>query len=158
VPAITRLINVAFQVERFFITGARTTEEECARHLDDEGTTLLVAEPTDSPGGPIVGTVLVRIQEAHGYFGMLAIAPDQQRRGVGRTLIEAAEALARQHGCTAMEIRVVDLRTELPPLYEALGYRMSGTAPFPETDQLLQPARFLLMSKPLGPSPAPTPR
>lgn len=148
-PAVVSLINAAFEVERFFIRGPRTTEDECARHLTAEGTTLLVATATDAPDEPILGTVVVRTQGTRGYFGMLAIDPDQRRRGVGRRLITAAEDLARHQGCTSMEIRVVDLRTELPPLYEAMGYRITGTAPFPEPDKLLQPARFLVMSKPL---------
>ena len=149
IPAVVGLINSAFQVEQFFIREVRTTEEECARHLAEEGTTILVAAATDSPGEPIAGTVLVRIQGTRGYFGMLAIAPNRQRRGVGRRLIGAAEDLARTRGCTVMEIRVVDLRTELPPLYEALGYRVAGTAPFSEPGKLLHPAHFVLMSKSL---------
>ncbi len=147
--AITRLINAAFEVEQFFITGPRTTEDECARHLAAEGTTILVATATDAPDDPILGTVVVRMQGARGYFGMLAIAPDRQGEGFGRRLIGAAEDLARRHGCTRMEIRVVDLRTELPPLYEALGYRVTGTAPFSEPATLRRPAHFLVMSKPL---------
>ncbi len=150
VPAIARLINAAFRVERFFVTGPRITEEECARDLTEEGTTILVATATHPRGEDIVGTVVVRVEGTHGYFGMLAIAPDRQGRGVGRRLIGAAEDLARGRGCITMEIRVVDLRTELPPFYEALGYRITGTAPFSEPGKLLQPALFLLMSKPLG--------
>lgn len=156
VPAIVRLINTAFQVEQFFVRGVRTTEEECARHLTAEGSTILVAESATASGGPIVGTVVIRIQGTRGYFGMLSIAPDRQGQGFGRKLIDAAEDWARQGGCTTMEIRVVDLRRELPPLYEALGYRITGTAPFSEPDKLLQPARFLIMSKLLRADPAAT--
>lgn len=157
VPAIVRLINTAFQVEQFFVTGVRTTEEECAQYLATEDTAILVAESANASGGPIVGTVVVRIQGTCGYFGMLSIAPDRQGQGFGRRLIDAVEDRARQGGCTTMEIRVVDLRRELPPLYEALGYRITGTAPFSEPDKLLQPAHFIIMSKLLGADPATTP-
>ncbi len=150
VPAITRLINVAFRVEQFFVTGPRITEEECARDLAEEGTTILVATATHPRGEEFVGTVVVRIRGTRGYFGLLATAPDRQGQGVGRRLIGAAEDLARERGCTTMEIRVVDLRTELVPFYEALGYRITGTAPFSEPGKLLRPALFLLMSRPLG--------
>ncbi len=52
VPAITRLINVAFQVERFFITGARTTEEECGPHSERRDLPTRVTTPWQgrSPG------------------------------------------------------------------------------------------------------------
>ena len=58
---------------------------------------------------------------ARAYFGMLAVAPAAQGRGLGRALIEAAEAHARREGAGAMDIRVVSLRTELFPFYRRFG-------------------------------------
>lgn len=147
-PAVVDLINAAFQVEQFFVTGERTSVEECAGLLDEDETCLLVAEPADSPG-PLLGALVVRVRDTRGYFGMLSIAPGHQGRGLGRALVSAAENHCRRAGCETIEISVVDVRTELPAFYKPLGYRVTGTAPFPAPERLLRPAHFVLMSKPL---------
>ena len=49
-------------------------------------------------------------------------------------------------GCGAMDIRVVNLRTELPPFYRRLGYAEAGTEPV-EEPRALQPFHFIVMSK-----------
>ena len=49
-----------------------------------------------------------------------------------------------------MEIHVVDLRQELPPIYRRLGYVEVGTEPFPDAERAKRAARFIVMTKPLG--------
>ena len=49
-----------------------------------------------------------------------------------------------------MEIHVVDLRRELPPLYRRLGYVEVGTEPFPDAEQPKLACQFIVMEKPLG--------
>jgi hypothetical protein len=49
---------------------------------------------------------------------------------------------------------VVDLRRELPPFYRRLGYRQTGTEPFPDRHRAKRPCKFLLMSKTLAGAPA----
>ena len=68
---------------------------------------------------------------------------------MGRRLIEAAEDYARASGCTAMDIRVVNLRTELPPFYKKLGYTETGDVEPASDPRALQPFCFVRMSKPL---------
>jgi hypothetical protein len=58
------------------------------------------------------------------------------------------EADFRTAGCRAVDIRVVNLRTELPPIYRRLGYLETGIQPF-EDPRASQPCHFILMSKPL---------
>jgi hypothetical protein len=48
-----------------------------------------------------------------------------------------------------MDLRIVNLREELPPFYRRLGYVETGTAPFPEEIKSKLPCHFVLMSKPL---------
>jgi predicted N-acetyltransferase YhbS len=142
--AVTALINAAYQVERFFVDGDRTSEDEVRRHMAKG--TFLVAEQDD--GAPI-GCVYTEQRGDRGYFGLLAVDPAQHGKGVGRTLIAAAEARFLRAGCRAVDISVVDLRTELPPFYRRLGYVETGTAPFPDPDKATRPCHFILMSKPL---------
>ena len=60
----------------------------------------------------------------------------------------AAEKYCLDVGCRAIDIKIVDLGTELPPFYKSLGFVEQGEAPF-ENPQATKPARFRLMSKQL---------
>ena len=56
----------------------------------------------------IVGSVRVRmLDEETGFFGLLAVHPDDQGSGVGRELIRFAEQLARERGAGQMELRLL---------------------------------------------------
>jgi ribosomal protein S18 acetylase RimI-like enzyme len=78
---------------------------------------------------------------------MLSIDPACQRKGLGRQLIDAAEARARDRGCRVIDIHIVDLREELPPYYRRLGYVETGTLPFSEPERASRPCSFVVMSK-----------
>jgi hypothetical protein len=45
-------------------------------------------------------------------------------------LVEAAEGYCRKRGCQMMELTVLSLRPELPPLYRKWGYLETGTEEF----------------------------
>ena len=141
--AVTALINAAYQVERFFLDGDRTSEDEVRRYMAKG--TFLIAEQDAAP----IGCVYTEQRGDRGYFGLLAVNPGQHGKGVGRALIEAAEARFRRAGCRAVDIQVVDLRIELPPFYRRLGYVETGTAPFADTEKATRPCHFILMSKQL---------
>ena len=79
---------------------------------------------------------------------MLSIAPERQRQGAGRRLIDAVESRARERGCRFMDIHIVNLREELPPYYRRLGYVESGTLPFSEPERASKPCFFIVMTKP----------
>ena len=147
IPALIPLVNAAYQVEKFFKVGERTDEAEL-RELLKKGRFLLLEE-----GTKLIGCVYVEQRGDRGYFGMLAVSPDRQKQGIGTRLIAAAEEFFREQGCRAVELTVVDKRTELPPLYERFGYRVTGTAPFPaDIMPVKMPCSFVVMSKPLGQS------
>jgi GNAT superfamily N-acetyltransferase len=80
---------------------------------------------------------------------MLAVDPRQQGRGIGRQMMAAAERHALSLGCRAVDIRVVNLRLELPPFYRALGYVDAGTQ-HADTSASTQPFHYVLMTKTIG--------
>jgi GNAT superfamily N-acetyltransferase len=83
---------------------------------------------------------------------MLAVRPDAQGRGLGGRLIAEAEAWAARAGASVMDIKVVNLRTDLLPRYARMGYVATGTEPY-EHRPVLQPCHFILMEKGLrGPA------
>lgn len=145
-PGIMKLTNDAFQVERFFKLDDRLDEEHTRMYFKS-GRFLLVEE-----GGRLIGSVYVELRGDSGYLGLLSVDPERQKSGLGRRLVAAAEEFAREMGARHMDLRVVHLRTELPPLYEKLGYKVSGTEPIPEelVAKVSQPCHFIVMSKPLG--------
>jgi ribosomal protein S18 acetylase RimI-like enzyme len=89
--------------------------------------TLLLAENRD---GRILASVYTELRGTHGYLGMLAVDPAHQRSGLGRRLMQAAEAHFRDHGCNRLEITVLSMRPELLPIYRRFGFVETGTEEF----------------------------
>ncbi|GIW15359.1 MAG: hypothetical protein KatS3mg063_1212 [Tepidiforma sp.] len=149
--ALVRLINLAYRVEDFFKAVDRTNLDEVRACFEREQ--FLVARDS---AGELLGCIRYSAAPPEGHFGMLAVHPDAQGRGIARRLIEAVEARCRQAGCRALTLEVASPRTELPPLYERFGFRVAGTRPWPDhaLHELKQPAHFIVMSKELAPSPA----
>jgi len=141
--AITRLINTAFQVERFFLGADRLTIAEVLDRLA-KGRFILAEE-----NAAITGCVHVEPNGERAYLGLLSVEPSLQGSGLGKRLLEAAEDHCRAAGCRFMDLRVVNLRTELPGYYRKFGYIQSGVMPFPEGIQTILPCHLLIMSKPL---------
>lgn len=57
-----------------------------------------------------------------GRITLLVVSQDKRREGIGRTLVEAAEARLRKLGCGRVEITVGDRRSEAQGFYRHLGY------------------------------------
>ncbi len=148
VPALLVLINRAYEVEHFFAVGDRTDTEEM-RALFGAGDFLILDAP--QAGEPPLGSVYVEARpDARAYLGLLSVQPAQQKNGVGRALVLAAEDHGRLLGARFMELAVVDLRTELTDWYARLGYAVSGEAAVPDKPgRFSRPVRFLRMEKPL---------
>jgi N-acetylglutamate synthase-like GNAT family acetyltransferase len=153
-PAITALVNRAFEVEAFFKRGDRTTLDEI-RGMMQVGRFLLIGNQED---GSVDACVYVELNGPAAYFGMLSVAPSLQGKGAGRRLIDAVESQARAAGCARVEIHAVNLRTELVPYYRRLGYVETGLLPFPDNLRITQPCHFIVMTKPLGVAATPTSR
>lgn len=143
--ALLQLTNTAFEVERFFKNEDRLNASKLRSYFD-KGNFLVLEE-----GGRLVASVYVERSGDRAYLGLLAVDPSQQKRGLGRRLTTAAEEFAREMGARFMDLTVVNLRTELPPIYKKLGYRITGTTPFP-ADQMpvTQTCHFICMTKELG--------
>ncbi len=146
IAAIVRLVNRAFEVELFFLNGDRTSLENVAEMMA-KGEYLLA----ESPEGQLLGCVYFEKRGERAYFGMLSVDPALKGTGLGRLLIEAVENHACKLGCVAMDITVVNLRTELPPYYRRFGYEISGELPPPEPMRVRSkvPCHLVRMSKSL---------
>jgi GNAT superfamily N-acetyltransferase len=138
--ALVSLINCAFQVEKFFIDRDRIDLEQVLA-LFGRGE-FLIAD--------LAGCVYIEPRGDRCYLGLLSVSPSSQGAGLGRGLMQAAENRARELGCDFMDIKVVDLRQELPPFYRRLGYVETGTSDFTPGVETLLPCHFLDMSKRLA--------
>ena len=59
-----------------------------------------------------------------GYLEAWYVEPDWRRGGIGRALVERAEAWARSQGCTEMASDTTPRYVLSPAAHEALGYRV----------------------------------
>jgi ribosomal protein S18 acetylase RimI-like enzyme len=153
--SLTALVNQAFEVERFFIDGQRTTADEIATLIGSgrSGGFLVLeyergicAAILFQPPGVHAG-----VPPSHAYLGMLSVLPELQGMGLGRRLVRVAEAMAEATGATSMSLQVVNLREELSRWYRSLGYREVGTLPF-NGRMLKRPCHFIEMEKTLAPA------
>lgn len=140
-PALHLLIEGAYRGdsakrgwthEAELLDGQRTDEDALAAMFDDPAERLLVAERD----GVLIGCVSVRdLGEGGAYLGLLTVDPGAQAGGLGRRLLEAAEADARAAGAMRMEMTVIRQRPELIAWYERRGYAVTGERrPFPHGD------------------------
>ena len=141
--ALVRLINAAFQVERFFLGSDRLNLAEVRSRME-RGVFLLFED-----SGGLVGCVYAELRGERGYIGLLSVEPERQKSGLGRVLMNAAEQYFREKNCRIAELRIVNLRTELPPYYRHFGYREAGTEPFPKEIPAILPCSFIVMVKEL---------
>lgn len=145
VDAIARVVNAAFRrAESFFVNRDRI-DAEALRRMMEKGKFLLAEK-----GGELLGCVYLEFRGERAYFGLLAVDPARQKKGLGQRLIREVEDVARGAGCRFMDIRIVNLRKELPPFYRRLGYVETGAAPFPAEVVTKERCYFIVMSKLLG--------
>lgn len=97
--------------------------------LQDEGNVISVAV---RPDGQIVGWVQVYerqllMVDRHVEMGGLVVDEEFRGRGIGRMLVDWAEAWAREHGCGALYLRSNVDREAAHHFYEGLGYQLVKT-------------------------------
>lgn len=122
---------------------ARPDEADAVRDVVHEAYRHYIAR-IGKPPGPMLDDYAQRIadaqtwvlEDAGGIAGILvleetadsllldniAVAPGQQGKGVGRALLEFAEAEARRRGFTAIHLYTHELMTENLSLYSRIGY------------------------------------
>ncbi|MEO5948205.1 MAG: GNAT family N-acetyltransferase [Chitinophagaceae bacterium] len=99
----------------------------------------------------IIGSVYLDIQERGLYLGMLTVSPLLQAGGIGKQLMYASEAFAKENNCSCIFMNVISIRHELVAWYEKLGYYKTGeTKPLPADNRFgvpTQPIEFAIMEK-----------
>ncbi|MEP6905874.1 MAG: GNAT family N-acetyltransferase [Gemmatimonadales bacterium] len=148
ISELVRVINAAFRVEDFFISGDRTNPAEIAVRMADPEACILVVDRDDSAA--LAAAVIVEVHGRRGHFAMLSVDPPSQGRGLARFLMTAVEDHCLAAGCESLDLAVVNLREELPAFYTAMGFVPVDTAPFPDKEKLRRDAHMVLMTKRLA--------
>jgi len=143
--AVAALVNSAYRgelaqkgwtSESYLLGGQRTDEQSLRADLAaTAGSALLTLR--DAEDVPPHACVWVQpSDDGAWYVGMVTVSPLRQAGGIGRTMLEAAEAYARERGGKSMEMTVISVRDTLIAWYERRGYRLTGaTEPFPYGDE-----------------------
>lgn len=166
VGAIVRLVDSAYRgdasragwtTEADLLDGRRTDAEAVSAVVETRGSAMLVAEA----GGHLAGCCqLERRADGEVYFGMFAVRPGWQGRGLGREILAEAERLAREEwGAVTMVMTVLFQRLDLIAWYQRRGYRLTGRSrSFPYGDERFGIPRrpdlsFVELAKRLAPGP-----
>jgi len=131
---ISELVNAAYRGvdgrrgwthEAELIAGERTRSRDVAAMIDGNSTAVLIRRGDNRHS--LLGCVAIEMNSAsHCTISMLAIAPERQVAGYGRSLLADAEQFAAEQGATIAKITVVEQREELIAWYERRGYRRTG--------------------------------
>lgn len=72
--------------------------------------------------GEIVTTVMVGYEGHRGWINYLAVAPEHQRKGFGRRMMDEAERLLRKEECPKVNLQVREANEAAIKFYQSLGY------------------------------------
>jgi ribosomal protein S18 acetylase RimI-like enzyme len=167
-PEVSDLVNAAYRGEGGkagwtsevgIVDGQRTTAAALREELGiSDAVSILVLRDAKEI------LACVRLERTAGirgqpicYIGMLAVRPGAQDRGLGRLMLQRAEAEGLAMGAHVARMTVVSVRRSLIAWYERHGYRRTGeTEPFPYEDArfgapLRSDLEFVVLEKPLAP-------
>ena len=113
-----------------YATEVEQMTQRLARVLADGEHRVFVADV--DKGGAVVGWLQVHLtkiieSEPRGEIVGLVVTADARGRGIGRKLVEAAEAWAKEQGAESVGVRCNATRKEAHAFYERLGFRAAKT-------------------------------
>jgi ribosomal protein S18 acetylase RimI-like enzyme len=150
VPELALLINSSYRgesskkgwtTEANLIGGQRIDDHSLAGQMADPNAVIL---KNTNDEGKITGCVYLQKQADKLYLGMLTVSPILQANGLGRQLLQAAEAYARSINYHTITMTVITTRTELLEWYERRGYSKTG-----EVIRLIIPEKFGILKQPV---------
>jgi GNAT superfamily N-acetyltransferase len=144
VPRVVAMMNRAYRgsgasagwsTEVEYIAGDRTTESLLRSELKAKPEALFLKWENPQTGA-LEGCVWLEPVSADvWYLGSLTVDPTQQKSGLGKTILAAAETWLLQRGARCVRMTVVNLREPLIAWYGRRGYAPTGeTLPFPYDD------------------------
>ncbi|MEO5970219.1 MAG: GNAT family N-acetyltransferase [Bdellovibrionia bacterium] len=141
VEAICSLVNSAYRgdfskkgwtTEADLISGQRTDSATVLELIKKPDQVFLIFESNHT----IDACVFLQNKKDHGYLGMLTVNPESQAKGLGKTVLNAAEKWMQDTWhISKICMTVIRQRSELIAWYERRGYSNTGQKePFPYGD------------------------
>lgn len=123
-PAEAADIDALLRIETDAFPGDRLERRHFRHAIRSPSITMLVAREA----GEVCGYVLTEFRRGArvGRISSLAVAQQQVGRGLGRRLLDAAEADARARGCDRVRLEVRADNGRAAGLYVARGYERIG--------------------------------
>jgi len=111
------------------ILGYQTDEDEMRQRLElimtERNGVVLIAEVDGNPAGFVQVFKKNLIQQlVTGEIGGLAVDDEVRGQGVGRKLVEAAEAWAKDCGCERLVVKSNVMRQTSHAFYQAVGFEV----------------------------------
>ena len=141
--ALYHLVNDAYRgensklgwtTEAHLLDGLRIDTETLLDYLTNPKVTLL--KYIDEESGAIIGSIYLENQSPKLYLGMFSVSPLLQAKGIGRSLLIAAEDFAPKINCNTLKITVISTRIELIDWYKRRGFMPTGELiPFHEDEK-----------------------
>lgn len=201
--AVFEVVNAAYACERgcdglaFKKTDRYTRQQDvlhdiCAARTENSVYFVCVDATSESSAERILGCVYARCRRLVSAcpksesdfgpcvdFGPFAVAPNEQGKGIGSSLLNAVSAFALNHDCPRLRIEVVNHRKDLfcmdsegkdlcsivherssssarsTGFYARKGFQLIGTAPCDsehncDESQITRPSHFLILEKQLA--------
>jgi GNAT superfamily N-acetyltransferase len=122
-PALERLFE-----ELGYSVAAADIPARLARFRDRNGGRVLVVDDDGTVIAFAAAEIRFPIQHAMPllYVSAFAVTVSAQRKGVGRRLLEAVEALGRASGCSRAVLTSAERRADAHAFYVAAGWTYSG--------------------------------
>lgn len=141
IPTLTSLLNRSYRgdssragwtTEADLLSGKRIDETGLYQLLNDPDSLILIAHSEDK----LFATIHAHHENESVHFGLFAVEPSLQGRGIGKELLAYAESEAiREWEVTSAIMEVITHRSELIEYYERRGYQQMGKIiPFPQSD------------------------
>ncbi len=80
--------------------------------------------------GKLIATVMAGYEGHRGWINYLAVDPGQQRRGIGRRMMEEAEACLRAAGCPKINLQIRSSNTGVIEFYKRIGFQIDDVVSF----------------------------
>ena len=124
--------RLGWTTEADLLDGQRTDHDGLRATIDKDGSLIVLAERD----GELLGCANLERQGDAAYFGMFAVRPGLQGKGIGDAILRECERIARDWRLRCVRMTVIWTRTELIAFYRRRGYVATGErAPFPYGDE-----------------------
>jgi ribosomal protein S18 acetylase RimI-like enzyme len=78
----------------------------------------------------VIATVMAGYDGHRGWINYLAVSPHHQRAGIGRRMMEEAEALLRVAGCPKINLQVRSTNAAVIEFYKRIGFKIDDVVSF----------------------------